>query len=129
MWQRVNQLETITQPTGQRAIAVPLNGTDSAPEASGFIIIGAEGMSGAIVVDDLPQLEPDREYQLWLIRDEDSASGALFSVDEAGYGGARISAPRSLFGYPSFEIRIEAAGGSPYPTGYKVLAGTLSTTN
>ena len=123
LWQRVNHLEAATRPSGLRAIAVPLSGTNVAPNASGFVIVGADGQNGALVVDNLPLLDPEQQYQLWLIQDGHRTSGAVFSVDEFGYGGTRISAPESLFEYATFGVSIEPAGGSPSPTGEKVLGG------
>lgn len=123
LWQRVNRLEIATAPGGMRAI--PLNATDTAPNASGFVIIGVDGRSGALVVDKLPPLTTEWQYQLWLIRDAHRISGAIFSTDENGYRGVRIEAPASLFEYAAVDITIEPAGGSPQPTGAQVLGGLL----
>jgi anti-sigma-K factor RskA len=125
LWQQVNRPTAMIGPAGMRAI--PLSSTGVAPGASGFIIIGADGQNGAVVVDKLPQLDPEeRQYQLWLIRDGQRTSGALLSVDQAGYGGTRITAPESLFEYSTVGITIEPAGGSPGPTGDRVLAGIIN---
>jgi anti-sigma-K factor RskA len=123
LWQRVNQLETAAGPGQMQAI--PLTSTDAAPDASGYVIISPDGRNGAIVVDGLPMLDAEHEYQLWLIRDGQRTSGAVFSVDEDGYRGARIEAPESLFEYEAVGISPEPAGGSPAPTGEPVLQGTL----
>jgi anti-sigma factor RsiW len=124
LWQQLGQLESTSRPGGMRAI--PLTGTGPAPQANGFIIIGADGQNGALVVDKLPPLQPEQQYQLWLIREGQWTSGAVFSVDETGYGGTRIRAPLSLFEYSDFDIRVEPAEGSPTPTGVKVLGGSLN---
>lgn len=123
LWQRVNRLEALTGPHGMRAIA--LSSTNAAPQASGFVIIGADGLNGALVVDAMPPSEPDQQYQVWLIRDGETTSGALFSVDETGYRGVRIAAPESLLVYSAVRVTIEPAEGSPYPTGEQVLDGSL----
>ena len=123
LWQRLARLESAIRPGGMRAI--PLTSTGPAPQANGFIIIGADGQNGALVVDKLPPLESEQQYQLWLIKDEQQTSGAVFSVDETGYGGTRVRAPFSLFEYSDFRVSIEPAGGSPSPTGAKVLRGSL----
>jgi anti-sigma-K factor RskA len=49
----------------------------------------------------------------------------VFSTDEKSYGGTRIRAPRSLLDYSEVGITIEPAGGSPQPTGPRVLGGPL----
>ena len=123
LWQKVSQLEFAAVSGGMRA--VPLSATDSAPNATGFVLISADGDDGALVVDGLPPLGESQEYQLWLIRDGQRTSGAVFSTDEKSYGGTRIRAPRSLLDYSAVGITIEPAGGSSQPTGVQVLRGPL----
>jgi anti-sigma-K factor RskA len=125
LWQRLNHLELNTAPGEMRA--VPLRPSDAASRATGFVIISADGDSGALIVDGLPPLDEKRQYQLWLIRDGQRTSGAIFSTDEKSYGGTRIRAPGSLLEYSAVDITIEPAGGSPQPTGVKVLGGPLLT--
>ena len=79
----------------------------------------------AVILDQLPQLEEERQYQLWLARDGERTSGAVLSVDELGYGGGRVRAPEALFNYAWAEVTIEAAGGSPQPTSDVILKGLL----
>ena len=124
LWQRLNHLETFTSPGGMRA--VPLLASTSASQATGFVLISADGDSGALIVDGLPPLGEKQDYQLWLIRNGEKTSGAVFSTDERNYGGTRIRAPRSLLEYSAAEITIEPAGGSAQPTGEDVLGGPLS---
>lgn len=123
LWQRVDNLEFATAPGGMRA--VPLSATDAAPRATGFVLISKEGDDGALVVDGLPPLGESQQYQLWLIRDGERTSGAIFSTDEKSYGGTRIRAPRPLTDYSAVGITIEPSGGSLQPTGQQVLAGLL----
>jgi len=110
-------------PLGMRAIA--LQNTDAAPAASGFVIVSADGEDGVLVVDELPKLDAQREYQLWLVRNGSTTSGAVFSVDESGYRGMRIEAPQSLLTYSSVLVTIEPVGGSVEPYGEHILAGSL----
>jgi anti-sigma-K factor RskA len=124
LWQRINQLEGASRPGGMYAFS--LNGTDIMPDGAGYLIVGADGRNGAVIVDKLPPLEPDAEYQLWLIRDGEFTSGALLTVDEMGYGGRRVSAPDNLLTYSMVNITIEPVGGSDNPTGEVILVGTLS---
>jgi len=123
LWQRVNQLEVLTAPQGMRAIA--LHSSDLTPDASGFVVISADGQNGVLIVDQMPTLDTESTYQLWLTRNGQSISGALFSVDETGYRGVRIVAPESLLLYSSIRITIEPVGGSPSPTGEQILGGSL----
>jgi anti-sigma-K factor RskA len=123
LWQRLNNLEFLTAPGGMRAI--PLSATDEAPGATGFVVVSRDGGEGALVVDGLPPLGADREYQVWLIRDGKRVSGAVFSTDEENYAGMRIRVPGSLLEYSAVEVTIEKAGGSLQPTGVQVLSGLL----
>jgi anti-sigma-K factor RskA len=123
LWQRLNHLEVATSPGGMRA--VPLSASDPTSRATGYVLISADGDNGALIVDGLPSLDKSQQYQLWLIRDGKRTSGAVFSTDEKNYGGTRIRAPRSLLDYSSVGVTVEPAGGSPQPTGPKVLGGPL----
>ncbi len=122
-WQREEGGGPMTTEGGMRIAA--LMGTDAAPHATGTLIISEDGMHGALVVDGLPVLGPDLQYQLWLIRDGQRTSGGVYSVDSEGYGVLWIDAPEPLASYPSFGITVEPAGGSPGPTGERVLGGNL----
>jgi hypothetical protein len=123
LWQRLNNLEVLSGPLGMRAIT--LQNTESAPAASGFVIVSSDGLEGVLVVDELPTLEANYEYQLWLEKNGNITSGAVFPVDETGYRGLRIEAPQSLLSYSSVRITIEPVGGSDSPTGDTVLNGSL----
>ena len=123
LWRQVNNAEVFTGPLGMRAIA--LQNTGSAPEASGIVIISADGKNGVLVVDKLGQLPETQEYQVWLERDSTETSAATFAVDESGYRGMRLMAPESLLNYSSVLVTIEPKGGSSHPTGTEVLHGPL----
>ena len=123
LWQRLAQPESFRSPEGMRA--VPLSAPDTTSKATGFVLISEDGDSGALVVDGLPHLAENQQYQAWLIRDGQRTSGAIFSTDERSYGGTRIRSPRSLLEYSEISITVEPAGGSPQPTGAVVLGGPL----
>ncbi len=117
LWREANR------PGPMRAIS--LQGTEAAPGAVGTVIVSADGEHGALVVDGLEPLGAALQYQLWLIHDGQRTSGGVFSVDQDGYGVLWVSAPRSLSAYDAVGITIEPAGGSPGPTGARVLGGDL----
>jgi anti-sigma-K factor RskA len=94
-----------------------------ASTASGLLVISADGTYGTLVVDGLPMLTKSQQYQIWLIKDGARTSGGVFSVENSGYGMVEIEAPLPLNKYQSFGITIEPFGGSPGPTGAKVLGG------
>lgn len=104
---------------------IELSGTETAPEATGVIYVSTNGRNGTLIVEQLPPLTPEQQYQLWLVRDGERDNGGVFSVSENGYHSLQISSPRPLEEYGAFGITIEPAGGSPGPTGQRVL-GTSS---
>lgn len=121
--QRVNRLEVVDHPAGMRAIA--LHNSSKAPQASGFVIISADGQNGVLEVDALPQLAPEQQYHVWLIRDGQSTSSATFSVDQSGYRGVRLITPDSLLMYSAIRVTIERVAGSSSSQGEQVLDGRL----
>lgn len=123
LWQQVNHLRGALP--AQDFQIVSLSSTDFAPEASGILVISANGKHGTLVVNELPQLDPEQQYQLWLIKDGKRTSGGVFSVGEDGYGSLWVGSKTPLADYSGFGITIEPEGGSPGPTGEKVLGGEL----
>ncbi len=123
LWGRFGRPADVTEPGVLRTIT--LTGTQAAPQATALLVISVDGEHGTLVVDGLAPLSEEQQYQLWLIRDGQRISGGIFSVSEEGYGSLWISSPEPLSTYSAFGITVEPAGGSPGPTGDKVLGGTL----
>lgn len=122
LWQRLGMVESAG---GETLRTVALVGAAFAPDATGKLVISRDGEYGVLVVDGLPGLEESQQYQLWLIRDGQRTSGGVFSVNPEGYGMLYIQSPNPLVSYQAVGITIEPAGGSPGPTGEKVLGGDL----
>jgi anti-sigma-K factor RskA len=123
LWQQLGQQQAAPRPGALDTIG--LAGTEVAPEATGLIIVSVDGEHGTLVVDRLPQLGTEQEYQLWLIQDGQRTSGGVFSVGPDGYGSVWVSSPQPLSSYSAFGITIEPKGGSPGPTGERVLGSNL----
>jgi anti-sigma-K factor RskA len=104
---------------------VAMAGTERVPKATGTLLISADGEYGTLIVDGLPALDPGLGYQLWLIHDGQRVSGGVFAVSAEGYGVLEVSSPKPLSSYSAFGVTVEPAGGSPGPTGDKVLDGSL----
>lgn len=102
------------------ARAVALLPTDAAPAAAGELRFARSG-AATLEVTGLPPLSADRQYQLWLVVGDERDSGAVFSVDAAGRAAVPVAAPRPATAYERFGITVEPAGGSPGPTGERVL--------
>lgn len=124
LWMRLQRLEQ-----AQRAVPfqlVVLQGTEHVPEATGVLLFEPRYSYAVLIVKNLPPPEPGYAYQLWLIRpDGRRVSGAVFSISpSAKWSTVIIQAPEPLEHFPAFGITIEPSGGSPRPTGPKVMGGS-----
>jgi anti-sigma-K factor RskA len=123
LWRRVSRLEAAAAVLpGQVAV---LASTEAAAGARGLLLFGSGENEATLVVEDLPPLASDRQYQLWLIREGQRTSGGVFSVTPQGYGCLLILSPLPLDSYQGLGITVEPAGGSPGPTGHRVMGGSL----
>ena len=121
-WQGTSRDRSLTTSGGMRVIAMV--GTDAAPASAGTLVVDSDGEYGTLIVEGLPVLDQDQQYQLWLIRDGQRTSGGVFSVSPEGYGALEVSSSEPLSSYPVFGVTIEPEGGSPGPTGDKVLGSS-----
>jgi anti-sigma-K factor RskA len=119
------QLNLNRQPPGS-FYSITLQPTEQSPQARGLIVLNESGLSGTLIVDGLPELDAGQQYQLWLIRNGQRTDGGVFSIYPNGYFAMLIHAPEPLAHYDAFGITIEPAGGSPGPTGARVLGGGRS---
>jgi anti-sigma-K factor RskA len=122
MW---NQLKQLTNPNQVQMRTVALVSTQSLPGATGLLVITGSGRYGTLVVDGLPQLDSQHQYQLWLIMGGTRTNGGLFTVDSDGYGAMVIESPLPLTNYLNFGVTVEPVGGSPGPTSQPILTGHL----
>ncbi|MEN4042347.1 MAG: anti-sigma factor [Anaerolineaceae bacterium] len=123
LWQQFTQAQALLP--GERVMIARLDGTSQAPDAIGYVIIFRNNKYGSLTVENAPVLGENQQYQVWLIRNGERVSGGLFSVNAAGYGVLQIYSHEPLDRYEAFGITIEPAGGSPAPTGEKILGGNL----
>lgn len=142
LWSRVNTLQASNQALNQNIIAlkatpppgsgfsgrmriVPMQATTSAPQAVGYLMVFKNETYGTLVVENTPTLQTGKQYQLWLIQNGKRTSGGVFSVNQDGYGTLQVAAGQPLDTFSGFGITIEPEGGSPGPTGAKVMGGSL----
>lgn len=119
--QRIQSLEQ-GQPEFQ---TVNLSGTDLAAQAVGMLVISPDGMSGSLVVDRMPALADNQDYQLWLIKNGQRTSGGVFHSYSNGYGVLWIHSNDPLISYSEIGVTLEPSGGSPAPTGEKIIGGLI----
>jgi anti-sigma-K factor RskA len=122
LWTQVNQL---SQMNKHGYASVLLDSTDNNPEKTGMVVYTSDGRYGFLVVNGLDTLDESQQYQLWLIKDGERTSGGIFSVGRSGYHVLEIKSKIRLDTYDGFGITIEPAGGSPGPTGDRVLDGSF----
>lgn len=116
-------MTTIAYANGQ---PTQLWGTQVASRAVGRLYGAPEETTLALIALDMPTLPAGRVYQVWLIDSSGNrTSGGTFRVDEQGRGWLIIRAPKPLSDYQGIGITEEPEGGSPWPTGEKML-GTSS---
>ena len=103
----------------------PLTGGDGAPYARGRAYLDPTRRQGMVVASDLPMLEPGRAYQVWLRGKDGVVSAGLLRVDDRGTGYALLEPTGALDQFEMIGISLEPAGGSPEPTGPRMLSGSL----
>lgn len=119
------QLSFINSQTSNSMRVIALADTQYSSGAVGELIMDPRGSYGSLVVSNLAVLNQDQQYQIWLIKGTTRTSGGVFSVNSDGYGSMEIMAPLALTQYDSIGVTIEPFGGSPGPTGEKVLGGDI----
>ena len=106
-------------------MTVMLAGTGDARGAFGTVVLDTADHEGVLAVTGLPRLDAARQYQLWLIRGTERRSAGVFSVDGDGYGSLLLAVPVDFRDFRALGISVEPSGGSPAPTGPRVMAGSL----
>jgi len=116
-------LPTVSVP-GAGPRVVVLRGTEAAPAAEGYLIL--EDGQGLLVIRGLPPPPEGHAYQVWFGDDTSRRmSGGLFRTTERRYGLYRITVPADLWAYRRVGVTLEPEGGSPQPTGPRMLHGLL----
>ena len=107
-------------------VRVSIKGTDRSPNAWGQAIVNPVSPVGYLLVDNLETLPPQQVYQVWLYRNTEKDSAAVFTVDTKGHAGVHLWAPRTLSDYQEMGVTVEPKGGSPWPTTPRVINGALA---
>ncbi|WP_119069467.1 anti-sigma factor [Aggregatilinea lenta] len=92
---------------------VPGDVTDT---VTGDLVSSPDGDEAVIRVAQLPPIEQNQTFQLWLVDDSGSrVSGGLFrpGTDDATY--IRVPLDQPLDNYQAFGVSLEPEGGSPMP--------------
>jgi anti-sigma-K factor RskA len=106
-------------------LTATLAGTGDAHDAYGTVVLDPADREGVLAVTGLPRLDAAHQYQVWLIRGAERRSAGVFGVDAQGYGSLLLTVPIDFRDFKSLGISVEPAGGSPAPTGARVMSGAL----
>ena len=118
---------TIALLQSQTVSVLQLHSAVSGQNASGVALI-ADDSRLALFPANLGAAPAGRTYQLWLIRDQDSApvSAGTFSGGMNGMPALQFNGNPPLNRIKALTVTEEPAGGSPRPTGTVLLTGTPS---
>jgi anti-sigma-K factor RskA len=119
-----NEMAQLVKTPGM--VNVSIKGTDAAPKSWGRVVANPDSANGYLMVGDLASLPPQKAYQVWLVRDTERNSAALFTVDTSGRATVRLKAPDAIRNYREVGVTVEPAGGSPWPTTARVIGGALA---
>jgi anti-sigma-K factor RskA len=93
--------------------------------AHGHLWASPQEQVACLVVQGLPALPDDQVYQVWLVRDNQQSSGGTFEAHN-GKAWAFVDSDQPMAEYDELFVTIEPAGGSPAPSGARVVSGALA---
>jgi anti-sigma-K factor RskA len=101
-------------------------GSSDQANQSGTLLYSLPDQTGALVVQDMPELPPDQVYQSWLIKGNNApVPGPTFTVDDTGTGSVPIVGADTP-SYNVVAVTKEPQGGSTAPTMPILLQGQLT---
>lgn len=109
-------LALLASPT-LRVVAVEGN------HVSGTLLLDRQNNQAVLIARNLPPLDENRVYQIWLIEpDQERVSAGLFRPEGSDTYTIKVLAPsQPLTDFMGIGVTIEPAGGSDAPTGERVL--------
>ena len=120
------QRQAFTLITAPEVRPVVLRSPKAESPARGVLLLKPDDPHAMLIVQDLPPLQQDRAYQLWLgWGDRQRDNGGVFRVDQQGFGVMGLTIPRPFTTYQRVGITEEPASGSPGPTTSRVIGATL----
>jgi anti-sigma-K factor RskA len=96
-------------------------------DLTGSMLVDKERPIAVLFLWNLPELEPGKVYQVWLINARgERLDGGLFTPDRwQNYTTAFIESPVPLGEFIGIGVTIEPSGGSDQPTGLRILTVDL----
>lgn len=106
---------------------VLMSGMEASPNGYGKIIWDSEKQRALLQVSNLPAVPNDKDYQLWLIKNNKPVSAGVFSVKGKSDKFFKIEkmVKASEQSANAFAVTMEPKGGMPQPTGDMYLMGNV----
>jgi hypothetical protein len=97
---------------------------DGPPTAAGGAAWDLTAQKGLLVVEGLPPLPPDRDYQIWIVDANvpTPISGGVFRIGERGTSRVEFQTAVTVRSADRFAVSVERRGGTTLPQGRFVLA-------
>jgi anti-sigma-K factor RskA len=117
---------TLRQLSAPQVRLVRLAGSPPSPGAKANLLWNPAAQVGVLLTSGLPQIPPNRVYELWAFAGNEPVPAGTFEVDEAGHAFLRLpSLPSRPKRYDKFAVTVEPAGGVLQPTSPPILLGSL----
>lgn len=104
---------------------VMMAGLDASPNGYGKVIWDSESKRALLQVSNLPAVPSDKDYQLWIIKDNKPVSAGVFAVNDpkkdSFFKIEQIASEEQSA--DAFAVTMEPKGGVPQPTGDMFLYG------
>jgi anti-sigma-K factor RskA len=110
---------------------VMMSGMEVNPDGYGKIIWNSEQQQALLQVSNLPAVPKDKDYQLWLIKNNKPVSAGVFAVNNESDKFFKIEkmADADEQSANAFAVTMEPKGGVPQPTGDMYLMGNMDKSN
>jgi len=106
-----------------------MNGLDVNPTGYGKMILDPSKRQAVMQVSNLPETARDKDYQLWVIKDNKPISNGIFAISdnkENNYFMITNLSVQDLNNINAFAITLEPKGGVPQPSGKMYLLGSAN---
>jgi len=106
---------------------VIMSGMEVNPNGYGKVIWDPKKQQALLQVSNLPPVPKNKDYQLWLIKNNKPVSAGVFATNSQGDNFFKIEkmAQASKQSANAFAVTLEPKGGVPQPTGDMYLMGNM----
>ena len=122
-----NEITAIRRRDGLTQLQIDLlrAKVDAYTKVSAIVVWNQQGQTGLLQLNGLPELEPGRDYQVWIVdpTNESPISGVLVPVERENAVRVEFRPERVVTTASKFAISIENSGGSKVPQGPIILIG------